>query len=202
VLSLTAAPLYDCPEGIDVMEGGQVSAARPGYRQVAATLREKILSGEIPAGSVLSSNPVLAAELGDPDRPLSTATVNAAVSELARDGLVRVEHGRPTMVLEQCRYRVELMVDAQIALADPDGVYSAFDAAVRAAVGADPASDALSVDRLGHGRDLMAVKIVALVTAAHSGLAAYRLTELVRAASSSSSYYWNVARSVVSASPE
>lgn len=188
MLSLTTAPLYDYPEGIDVMEGGQVSAARPGYRQVAAELREKILSGEIPPGASLSSNPVLAAELGDPDRPLSTATVNAAVAQLAVEGLVRVEHGRPTTVVGQRAFRAEVsfpMGDAPAALLAP---------AVRKAADADPAVSGITT----HVGEDGTVTVSALVIAAHGGFAGHRLAELIRSVAGDG---WDLAGASVSARP-
>ena len=98
------ADLYDCPVGA-MEEGGPRVDARPGYRQVAAMLREQILSGERPPGSPLPAQTKLAAEIG-----ADVAVVNRAVGQLASEGLVRVEHGRPTVVLAQHRYEAKVTI--------------------------------------------------------------------------------------------
>jgi DNA-binding transcriptional regulator YhcF (GntR family) len=196
VLGTPGTDLYDWA-GAETDEGdSSVEGARPGYRQVAETLRTRIADGTYPPRTAIPGQQLLSDQLG-----ADIAVVNRAVDLLEAEGLVqRAGRGRKTMVVEQGQFRVELVVDAQPALADPDAVFSAFEDAVRAAVGADPASGDLRVWPVGHGRGLMAVKLVALVTAPHPGFAANRLTELVRAAAPA--HYWNVARSVVSAAPE
>jgi DNA-binding transcriptional MocR family regulator len=125
-------------------EGGMVDASRPGYRQVAATLRERILSGAegYRPGDYLKGNPALAAEFGK----VSTAIVNAAVSQLAAEGLVRVEHGKQTEILGQRPWRASVTVRWRGDPAIPAGVLAAASSAVTAGVAADPAVSAPSSD--------------------------------------------------------
>lgn len=61
--------------------------------QLAGILRGKIRSGEYPAGSVLPSEPELAAEHG-----VSRSLVNRALALLRAEGLIRPERGRGTTV--------------------------------------------------------------------------------------------------------
>jgi GntR family transcriptional regulator len=82
-----------------------VDALRPGYRQVAARLREQILAGTPAPGEAIAPHSALARDL-----QVSQATVSAAVSQLAAEGLVRLEHGKQTIVLAQRRWRVSVAV--------------------------------------------------------------------------------------------
>lgn len=105
LLCATEADLYDWP--VDGDEAGEllVDAARPGYRQVAATLRQKILAGELAPGTAIPANSALAAEFG-----VSMSLANAAMTQLASEGLVRVAHGRPTVVLARRAFAVTVTV--------------------------------------------------------------------------------------------
>jgi DNA-binding GntR family transcriptional regulator len=82
-----------------------VNAARPGYRQVAATLREQILGGVLQPGDALPGQTQLARDLG-----ADVAVVNRAVGLLEREGLVAVGHGRRTVVRARRRYRATVTV--------------------------------------------------------------------------------------------
>jgi DNA-binding transcriptional regulator YhcF (GntR family) len=106
VLSLNTTAPYDWPDG-ETEDGGLVDASRPGYRQVAAGLRDDILAGRL-AGT-LKPQSVLAGE-----HRVSVAIINAAVTELAREGLVNVEHGKLTTVAARRRWlvRAEAEVEA------------------------------------------------------------------------------------------
>jgi DNA-binding transcriptional regulator YhcF (GntR family) len=82
-----------------------VDVSRPGYRQVAAGLRDDILSGRLTG--TLRPQATLAAKHG-----VSVAIINAAVAELAREGLVNLEHGKPTTVASRRRWRVNAQAEA------------------------------------------------------------------------------------------
>lgn len=62
-------------------------------RDLAAVLRRKIVDQEFKFGETLPSQTVLSKEYG-----VSMSTVNRALAELRRDGLVRTEQGRGTIV--------------------------------------------------------------------------------------------------------
>jgi DNA-binding transcriptional regulator YhcF (GntR family) len=96
--NLTPAPAGDSVPG-DITDPTAVS------RQVAASLRAAILSGEYAPGSELPSQKDLADRYG-----YSEATMNRALAELARDGLVRMGSGRRTIVLEHFCYAVTVTV--------------------------------------------------------------------------------------------
>lgn len=66
---------------------------RPRYVQLAEELRDKILSGEMPAGKPMPSETELAASSG-----LSRTSVRNALRQLREWGLVRAEQGRGTYV--------------------------------------------------------------------------------------------------------
>jgi DNA-binding transcriptional regulator YhcF (GntR family) len=128
------ADLYDWP--VDGDEAGEllVDAARPGYRQVAATLRQKILSGELAPGTAIPANSLLAK-----DFDVSMSLANAAVTQLANEGLVRVEHGRPTVVLARRKRRAEITVRWMQGDTVPADVLGAVADRLAAAEEADPA---------------------------------------------------------------
>ena len=80
-----------------IRQGGVVAidhgAATPLWRQLADILRDKIESGELPAGGVMPSETTLAQEHG-----LSRGTVVKALDTLEREGLVERVQGRGTFV--------------------------------------------------------------------------------------------------------
>jgi GntR family transcriptional regulator of arabinose operon len=67
----------------------------PLYAQLQVALRTAILTGELPRGSALPSEEKIGARYG-----LSRLTVRRALQDLQREGLVRTERGRPSVVGE------------------------------------------------------------------------------------------------------
>jgi GntR family transcriptional regulator len=65
----------------------------PLYQQVYLSLRERIISGELPAGSLLAGEQEMAKTLG-----VSRITIKRAFNELAARGLVHRQRGRGTTV--------------------------------------------------------------------------------------------------------
>jgi GntR family transcriptional regulator of arabinose operon len=70
----------------------------PLYAQLQVALRAAILTGELPAGTALPSEEKIGASYG-----LSRLTVRRALQDLQREGLVRTERGRPSVVGEPAR---------------------------------------------------------------------------------------------------
>ncbi|MFI0374231.1 GntR family transcriptional regulator [Actinomadura sp. 1N219] len=66
---------------------------RHGFREIATKIREEIIGGRYPTGSVLPPEPELAQRYG-----ASRSLVNRAMQVLAAEGLVRPRQGRGTMV--------------------------------------------------------------------------------------------------------
>ncbi|TMQ95973.1 GntR family transcriptional regulator [Actinomadura soli] len=66
---------------------------RHGFRDIAAKIRQEIIAGEYPTGSVLPPEPELAERYG-----ASRSLVNRAMQVLAAEGIVRPRQGRGTMV--------------------------------------------------------------------------------------------------------
>ncbi|GAA2726714.1 GntR family transcriptional regulator [Actinocorallia aurantiaca] len=104
---------------------------RHGFREIAAKIREEIVKGTYPTGSVLPSEPELAERYG-----ASRSLVNRAMQVLAAEGLVRPRQGRGTMVTwlppmlhSPARY--------DQATRENKGARGAFDAEVRA-LGLEP----------------------------------------------------------------
>lgn len=185
VLGTPEADLYDWPEADESEGEGLVASARPGYRQVADTLRARISEGHYPPRSALPGQSIIANELG-----ADIAVVNRAVDMLEAEGLVRrAGQGRRTMIEERRRFRAEVAFpeggDAPAVLLAP---------AVRKAAEDDPAVSGVKTHIDGDG----AVTVSALVVAAHGGLAGNRLAELVRSAALDG---WDVAAASVSARP-
>jgi DNA-binding GntR family transcriptional regulator len=71
-------------------------AATPLWRQLAALLRERIISGELPAGRVIPSETTLSQEYG-----LARSTVVKALTALEDEGLIIRVQGRGTFVAER-----------------------------------------------------------------------------------------------------
>jgi GntR family transcriptional regulator len=80
------------PDTVDLVEIDHGDAEFP-YRQLARFLRERIVSGEYPAGRKLPSIIELQAESG-----LSAKTVQRAIAVLAGEGLVVTVPNRGTFV--------------------------------------------------------------------------------------------------------
>ncbi len=70
-----------------------MSADRPAYLRIADDLRRKITSGELPAGSALPSQAVLEQRYG-----VARMTVRNALDELANEGLITTQQGKPAIV--------------------------------------------------------------------------------------------------------
>lgn len=99
---------------------------RHGFRDIAARIRQEIMEGRYPTGSVLPAEPELADRYG-----ASRSLVNRAMQVLAAEGLVRPRQGRGTMVTwlppmlhSPARY--------DRATRENNGARGAFDAEVRA----------------------------------------------------------------------
>ena len=73
---------------------GQTSDNLPRYRHVAGSIKEKIISGEYPVGSLLPTEAKLCELFG-----VSRHTVRAALKELAQVSLVMTRQGSGTIVL-------------------------------------------------------------------------------------------------------
>jgi len=98
---------------------------RLGYREIAAELRRAIMDGEYPPGTLLPSEPELAARFG-----ASRSLVNRAMQSLAAEGLVRPRQGRgtavtwlPPMIHSAARYSRQAREDS--------GARGAFDSEIR-----------------------------------------------------------------------
>lgn len=107
-------------------------ARKLGFREIADALRQAIVEGRYPTGSVLPPEPQLAAEFGGASRSL----VNRAMQNLAAEGLVRARQGRgtivtwlPPMLHSPARYAQQAR--------EANGAHGAFDAEVRA-LGLEP----------------------------------------------------------------
>jgi len=101
------ADLYDWAGTADEEGAALVEAARPGYRQVVEELRSQILSGAFPPGSTLPAQAALARDLR-----VDVTVINRAVTAMAAEGLVRVEHGKATVVLLRQTWRIEFGLQA------------------------------------------------------------------------------------------
>ena len=103
VLGTAEADLYDLSgDQDDGEEEALVDAARTRYQKVAADLRQKIISGDPAPGANLDGQAKIAK-----DADTDPAVVNRALAVLSAEGLVRVEHGKKTVVLERSRWIVE-----------------------------------------------------------------------------------------------
>ncbi|WP_328343513.1 GntR family transcriptional regulator [Micromonospora sp. NBC_00421] len=89
----------------------------PVYVQLADLLREKIESGELPAGSTVASEARLAQEYG-----IGRDAVRMAISLLRSEGLVNTMRGRGTLVREApARRQVELPGGGRVIARMPSG---------------------------------------------------------------------------------
>ncbi len=68
----------------------------PIYAQIAQQIREQILSGQIPEGTVLPSIRALAREIG-----VSVITTTRAYGDLEKEGYIASRQGRGTVVLSR-----------------------------------------------------------------------------------------------------
>lgn len=147
-----------------------MDATRPGYRQVAASLREQIISGEFRPGDALPGQTQLAKKM-DAD----VAVVNRAVSLLEQEGFVEVGHGRRTVVRARRRYRAIVKVPS--AGDHSPGEQQHMTAALAAAAGAEPsASDPALAMTPDHALFSL---IVEAADEARAAMVAYRLARAV-----------------------
>jgi GntR family transcriptional regulator len=81
-----------------------VVPGQPSLRhRIAATLRERVLAGELPAGARLPSEPDLARSLG-----VSRSSLRSAIALLEAEGLLRRQHGSGTFISDQPLLRNDL----------------------------------------------------------------------------------------------
>jgi len=172
VLVAQDADLYDLREGDDDEGDLLVDAARPGYRQVAAQLRDRILAGRYPAGTPIPGQAVLAAEFR-----ADVAVVNRAVGQLERERLVRVGHGRPTVVRGRRAYRAEVAVGWARGETVPR---AALDGAAQVLAAAEAADESLAAAVLLLSGAVLTIAVT--VTAADAGHAADRAVRLAERA--------------------
>ena len=118
-----------------------IQRPRPEYLQIADALREAIRAGEWPPGSVMPSEPELAARYG-----VTRATVNRAISVLRTEGLVRPERGRGTTVNELPVIRREAVARQRRDIREAGQARGAFDGELRR-LGLAPRSD-VDVDQV------------------------------------------------------
>ncbi|MGW0506183.1 GntR family transcriptional regulator [Micromonospora sp. NPDC003241] len=95
------------------MNGGR--DGRPRHEQIAADLRARIMSGDLPAGSRLPSIPTLVQQFD-----AATATVQRALAALKAEGLLHSEVGKGVYV----RHRQALPIEAMAYVAPSTGDYS------------------------------------------------------------------------------
>jgi DNA-binding FadR family transcriptional regulator len=167
VLGIADVGLYDSVD--DDSEGDAlVGAVRPGpgYRQVAGELRRRVLSGEYAPGTAIPRQGLLADEFG-----ADVAVVNRAVNALAAEGLVRVEHGRPTVVLARRRFRVAV----EVARPEDDGPRDAeaLSAAIASAAAGEPAAEVEATRVLASS--VQAILVVTAASPARAGAVAETL---------------------------
>jgi GntR family transcriptional regulator len=118
-----------------------IQRPRPEYVQVAAALRNAIEAGEWPPGTMLPSEPELAARFG-----VTRAIVNRALSVLRTEGLVRPERGRGTTVNELPVIRRQAVARQRRDVREAGQARGAFDGELRR-LGLTPRSD-VDVDQV------------------------------------------------------
>ncbi|GAA0987470.1 GntR family transcriptional regulator [Acrocarpospora macrocephala] len=100
------------------------------YRQVAADLRAKINTGELPPGIQLPSESALERLYGHlsgsrGDAKLSRNTVRLAIAILQNEGLVEARHGRGTFVRERVTFTVLASAEEGVEVTDRDAFVAA-----------------------------------------------------------------------------
>lgn len=138
------------------------------YEQVAARLRERIMSGEFPAGSRLPSG------AQKDEYPVSQPVVQRAFEVLEREGLVRMEPGRGTTVLSRDLWRIEFGAGP---LENAEAEAARVATALSNAAAAQPAMTSARAEALGDG-----VRVIVTVEAAELGGAVTAALPVVRAA--------------------
>lgn len=74
-------------------------AREPRYKQLAALIREQIMSGEIPVGRAVPSMKRLTQEYG-----ISNRTVDSAMKVLKAEGLIEAEEGKGLFVMPEAQW--------------------------------------------------------------------------------------------------
>lgn len=97
MLGTQEAGPYDWAVAPTTGQGELVADARTAYGRAVAELRQRIADGRGP-GAITA----LASQVG-----ADYSVANRAFARVADEGLVRVEHGRKTTVLDRLRWRVE-----------------------------------------------------------------------------------------------
>ena len=82
------------------------AAATPLYQQVAADIRRKIVSGEMPIGTQLQPHRELAVSYG-----VSVITIKRAYSDLEREGVIVTRQGRGSFVADLADLSTRLRLD-------------------------------------------------------------------------------------------
>ena len=118
-----------------------IQRPRPEYLQVATALRDAITAREWPPGTLLPSEPELAARYS-----VTRATVNRALSVLRTEGLVRPERGRGTTVNELPVIRRQAVARQRRDVREAGHARGAFDGELRR-LGLTPRSD-VDVDQV------------------------------------------------------
>lgn len=97
MLGTQEAGPYDWAVAPTTGQGELVADARTAYGRAVAALRQRIIDGRGP-----STIAALASEVG-----ADYSVANRAFARAGEEGLILVEHGRKTTVLERLRWRVE-----------------------------------------------------------------------------------------------
>jgi DNA-binding transcriptional regulator YhcF (GntR family) len=155
VLGTAEADLYDWADTENSEGETPMDAARPAYRQVARELRTRIFDPahdrHVTAGHVLPGQSILSGQVR-----ADTSIVNRALAVLAAEGLIQVEHGRKTVVLERSRWRVDIEARLPDGTPDPELVRRAVTEALAAA--GQPAIREATAD-LDRGRLLITMTV-------------------------------------------
>lgn len=142
-------------------DGMTIETPQPEFRQVAAILRREIRAGDFAPGSVMPSEPELAARFGT-----TRSTINRALAMLRTEGLVRPERGRGTTVNELPIIRRDAVGRQRRAVREEGQARGAFDAEARR-LGLEPSSavDVLEVPAPTTVAELLGVSEAELVLA-------------------------------------
>lgn len=108
-----------------------MSLSKLGFREIAREIRQEILDGRYPPGSVLPAVPVLAERYA-----ASPSLVNRAIQVLAAEGKVRPQQGRGTKVT-WLPPRIHSPARFNRSTRERDGAKGAFDAEIKA-LGLEP----------------------------------------------------------------
>lgn len=169
VLGLHGYPLYDWRDTLTRKQRKRRVELVPAvarYEQVARLLRARIYAGEWSPGVTLPGAPSLSRTLG-----VTQSVAQRALEVLEGSGVVRMEAGRGSVVLERHRYHVSASLPWAQEGDPPERAMRELAAAVTTAERANPAiSDAAVVRRSGVAAVTMTVEVPdAAHAAAHAG---------------------------------